>query len=234
MSSDDDRISSLYQETDKPVPGKALDDAILAASREAVEKPARTRGPFAGGWPAFASIAAVIVITVILVPILKQERQPQTLPRSDRLTDSPSDVPEEFAPGTTYRSAEPENKAKGTQAPARAPAIPEQDSLLYEQKAAPLTQGVGSAVERELQQLEDLHPAKEEALTLPVGSVRKRSTMEAADSAPFAIHTPEMWEVKITRLIAEGKLEQARDELHRLKQHYPDYSINHSILEQLN
>ncbi len=234
MSSDDDRISSLYHEADKPAPGKSLDDAILTASRDAVAKPARSRGPFAGGWPAFTSIAALIVITVVLIPILKheQEQDPQKLPRPDRLTDSPTGVSEDIAPGA-YLPTEPENKATGMQAPARAPAVPDQGGLLYEQEALPLIQGVGSTADRELAQPMDLKRAKEEASALPVETGRKHSTMEAADSAPFAIHTPEMWEVRITQLIGEGKLEQARDELNRLKQHYPDYSIKPSILEQL-
>ena len=31
------------------------------------------KSPFSGGWPATASIAAVLIITVILVPLINQE-----------------------------------------------------------------------------------------------------------------------------------------------------------------
>ena len=58
--------------------------------------------------------------------------------------------------------------------------------------------------------------------------------MEAADSAPFAIHTPEMWEVKISRLIEEGKLQDASAEIEKLKQHYPEYQISSNLLEKLD
>ena len=73
-----------------------------------------------------------------------------------------------------------------------------------------------------------MHKAEETAV--PVG---KHSGIEAADSAPFAIYTPEMWEAKISELIAAGRLEQARSELGELKQHYPDYRIDPSLVEKL-
>ncbi len=58
--------------------------------------------------------------------------------------------------------------------------------------------------------------------------------MHAADSAPFAIHTPEMWEVKIARMVAEGNTEQADAELQMLRDEFPEYTINASLLERLN
>ena len=60
-----------------------------------------------------------------------------------------------------------------------------------------------------------------------------RSRMEAADSAPFAVLTPEMWEVKITQLIDDGKIEKARAELDKMKAHFPAYDIDRAIVEKL-
>ena len=57
--------------------------------------------------------------------------------------------------------------------------------------------------------------------------------MQAADSAPFAILTPEMWQVKISRLITDGKIDDAQAEIENLKQHYPDYIIDPALLEKL-
>jgi hypothetical protein len=59
------------------------------------------------------------------------------------------------------------------------------------------------------------------------------SRMEAADSAPFAALTPEMWEIRITRLIEGGELEQAKAELVKLEQHFPNYQIEQALLEKL-
>ena len=61
-----------------------------------------------------------------------------------------------------------------------------------------------------------------------------RSRMQAADSAPFAIITPEMWEVKISRLIDEGKPKEAIAEHEKLKQHYPEYKIDKTLLQKLD
>ena len=57
--------------------------------------------------------------------------------------------------------------------------------------------------------------------------------MEAADSAPFAVLTPEMWEVRITHLIDDGKIELARKELDNLKEHFPGYAIDRTLVEKL-
>jgi hypothetical protein len=57
--------------------------------------------------------------------------------------------------------------------------------------------------------------------------------MRAADSAPFAVLTPEMWEVRIERLIEQGEYEKARVEINQLKQRFPDYKIRQSLLDKL-
>jgi hypothetical protein len=58
--------------------------------------------------------------------------------------------------------------------------------------------------------------------------------MHAADSAPFAIHTPEMWEAKIARMAAEGNIAGANLELQKLREEFPEYTINPSLQEKLN
>ena len=230
MSTDDDNISGLYHSADKPDPPETLDEAILTASRDAVEKPTRTKAPFAGGWPAAASIAAVIVITIILVPILKQEQSQQPWPQTE--TGGTSDLPEKTVP-STYRATEVKKKAVDTAPPASAPAMLLQESPVAEDRAMPEPDGLFSGAARQPVTGETLDYEKEEGLLQRAAPDSKRSRMQASDSAPFAIHTPEMWEVKISQLIAQGKLEQAGNEVERLKQRYPDYSINPSILEKL-
>jgi hypothetical protein len=43
-----------------------------------------------------------------------------------------------------------------------------------------------------------------------------------------------MWEVKIARMVAEGNIEGAGVELHKLREEFPEYAINPSLLEKLN
>ena len=226
MNTDDDNITSLYHAADKPGPSDALDQAILKASRDAVEKPATAKGPFSGGWPAAASIAAVIVITVILVPILTREQPQRTTTETDRLAE-----PAEHVAPDAARSNAVRNTTADLPAPASLPAAPE-DSLYSEEQAMPAGVVGSGAAGRALLEVNSYSEQEERpARADTVDS--KRSRMQAADSAPFAIHTPEMWEVKISQLIEEGRLDQARTEADRLKHYYPDYSINPSILEKL-
>ena len=84
MTTDEDKISSLYQQAKnhdakESGPPAHLDKAILKAAHEAVEHVSPVdelsvvKGPFSGGWRATVSIAAVLIITVILVPLIEQE-----------------------------------------------------------------------------------------------------------------------------------------------------------------
>jgi hypothetical protein len=95
---DDENISKLYQRGKQGTPPAHLDDSILNAAREAVDVPDSQTGnetrkngiaksPFSGGWPATASIAAVLIITVILVPLINRE--------SDISSNAPVVTPEE-------------------------------------------------------------------------------------------------------------------------------------------
>jgi hypothetical protein len=79
-------------------------------------------------------------------------------------------------------------------------------------------------------------PARPETITedQSVSTESAPSSMHAADSAPFAIHTPEMWEVKIARMLAEGHIDEADEELQKLKQEFPDYELNPTLIDNLN
>lgn len=78
------------------------------------------------------------------------------------------------------------------------------------------------------------HPETIAAEDQSVAADSVPSSMHAADSAPFAIHTPEMWEVKIARILAEGNIDEADEELQKLKQEFPDYEINPTLIDNLN
>ena len=98
MTTDEEKISRLYKQGKEPGLTAHLDNAILSAARDAVQNDAildrqqakksaeaRSRlftSPFSGGWRASATIAAVLVITVILVPLLQQEEMAPTVSRA--------------------------------------------------------------------------------------------------------------------------------------------------------
>ena len=59
------------------------------------------------------------------------------------------------------------------------------------------------------------------------------SQKTAADSAPFAILTPEMWQVKIMQLLDQNEAQEAIVELKKLRENYPDFEIDKTLLERL-
>lgn len=231
MNSNDEKISSLYHQADAPAPSKNLDDAILAASRNAVDRPAATRGPFSGAWPAAASIAAVIVITVILVPILKQQEPQQVLTQTTGEKSSSPELMDETVPHA-YSPAETKKKTLDAPSPASEPVMLLEESY-FADDVMPAPAGARSRALR-LPVAGVASPADQEEMRVESDSVDKeRSRIQAADSAPFAILTPEMWEVKISRLTDEGKIAEAKGEIEKLNKRYPKYQINPSLLEKL-
>jgi hypothetical protein len=220
MNTDDEKISSLYHEAGTPAPAKTLDDAILAASRDAVNKPASTKGP----WPAAISIAAVIVIAIILVPILKQQESQQALTQTGREKSSLSEADETAGPDA-YRSREVAKKPMDASSPAGEPAMLLDESDFSESRSMPARSSLSSGAAPS--------PAAGAASVLEKEEMQQHSMMRAADSAPFAILTPEMWEVKISRLISEGKINDAKAEIDKLKEHYPEHMIDPTLMERL-
>jgi len=86
MNTDDKEITGLYQQGKKQAPPEQLDQVILKAAREAIEKKpadATARSPFSGAWLVAMPVAAVLVIVVILAPFIKQYQSPAPMP--DRL-----------------------------------------------------------------------------------------------------------------------------------------------------
>jgi len=95
MKQDDDKISDLYRQSASEQPPSHVDEAILAASRKAVSaKP--SVAPFSGRWQLPVSLAAVVVVAVLLVPLLQQESRDTEVP-----------VPSAVAPLDTAVSAPP-------------------------------------------------------------------------------------------------------------------------------
>jgi hypothetical protein len=94
---DDENISRLYQRG-KQHPPAHLDDKILNAAHDAVGVPNTVlndkaqvndtaKSPFSGGWPATVSIAAVLIITVILVPLINNESDSPVVQSSGKSLD---------------------------------------------------------------------------------------------------------------------------------------------------
>ncbi len=91
MSVDDKEITGLYQKGKEQEPPERLDQVILKAAREAVEKKpadATARSPFSGAWLVAMPVAAVLVIVVILAPFIKQYQSPAPVSSRPELDES--------------------------------------------------------------------------------------------------------------------------------------------------
>jgi len=230
MNTDDEKVSELYHEAEAPVPPEKLDDTILSASRKAVEKPVG-KVPFSGAWPAAASVAAIIVIAVIIVPVLRQE---ESLQRTERVS-ADKGIPAELADEASLKLDSANKSGKELMMPSTAsqPVLVRQQDTPAAEQARPVSSAAPSPAAR-TSGLGKSSNASEQEQKLEADIDKKvYSRMEAADSAPFAALTPEMWVIKITQLIEDDELEQAKAELAKLEQHFPNYQIDQALLEKL-
>lgn len=215
----DDRISKIYRSGDQPSPPPSLDAAILQAARKAAEPvPPSRRAPFSpfGSRLAPLSVAAVVLVTVLLVPaLLKEEQTPR------QLTDAARPVPAGFEPGAVPESLMLEGELGASRrdiAPAPAPAAATAPPA---RQAAPVEamqhQGAGDT-------------ADEKAIRLKSYSsiVQDRMPQRGSGSRP-----PAEWLHDIRRLEAEGRTQQARLELERFIRAYPDYAVEPALTEAL-
>lgn len=272
MTTDEEKISSIYQQGKEQSPPAHLDSSILRAAHEAVEqempadrptakKSSMIKSPFSGGWPVAASIAAVLVITVILIPLVEQEEpapvvfdtsvgEPERLQGLSREREQASEHDRQQDSTERYNSLHQKEKAKKRMM-GNAPEIqlekrielnkyrllPEKDSA---RKQAP--------VEKSMVPMRSATPAP---ASMAIGATdlqsqelkseaviqQKRSLMMDANFVEGVASvdnlTPQQWLDKIRQLIEKGEIEAAQKELDKFKLRYPREKIDPSILEQI-
>lgn len=84
----DAKLAALYQAAAREEPPPALDDAVRAAARRAVaSRPQRVSSSFIRSWRLPLSIAAVMMLTVSLVTVMREEAPEIMLPSGGLLDD---------------------------------------------------------------------------------------------------------------------------------------------------
>lgn len=258
MNTDEEKISDLYHQGNNESPSSLLDDAILSAAHDAVHKPftdknVKAKSPFSGSWPATVSIAAVLIITVILVPLIEQDTPlpTNTAPVEENLLspreqevqleqnielkreqDTVSRLPADAEKKQENLKAKKRSQMKSQEvrsdqsAPAMSSLVEPEDtnSAVAVQKAKPASISTG-----ELQLMQDgLHERAEEST-----SEQTLATALAEPLTPAYTSTPKMWLAEIQRLIDQGEIKQARKEFEAFKKQYPDEKIEPSITEAI-
>jgi len=278
MNSDEENISRLYQQGKKPKPSAGIDDSILSAARDALRdddiqhnvilhrkqakkitarKTPLFASPFSGGWRAPASIAAILVLTVILVPLLQQQEQQPSIPsfsddeavlmkqnsimklnaekengQATALTTKRKQV-DVLQQQQMQQSAQPSAENMQTRSFAK--------PLVNEEKTAAARVKV-AAPETELSPSHKAQsaPVAANAASLnaktPIASTamkQQNRLMPVADDAQRTIMPAKKWLQKIQQLIARGDIQLAQDEFDAFTLHYPDEDVDPLISREL-
>lgn len=206
--SDDPKISEHYRELPREEPPRALDEAILAASRRAAEaRPAPLVVPTGRRRWYFPVAAAVIVLAVAVVAHVERERP------DEEITARPATVPEpppaprieekrrEEAPKPARKAFTPDPRADSA---APAPAAPAPHAAQAE---------------------------RSDAAGAMAGARESRAESRIARAA--VEQSPEAELERIAQLRAAGRQEEADKALAEFRKRYPDYRIAPAMLERV-
>jgi hypothetical protein len=209
--SDDPKISGRYRELPREDPPRALDDAILAASRRAVQaRPAPLVVPTGRRRWYFPVAAAAIIVLAVAVTVHVEREQPgeeivsAVEPQKEVMADQAKSEP--------ARRIEPKPFA----------VEPPPPPLPAESREAPKAPAPAAAPPSALAKRADEAGARSEV-------------MARAATAPvsrFSGATPEQWLLAIEDLKRQGKHEEAQRELTEFRKRYPNYRIPEAITEK--
>lgn len=195
-------VRRAYAELGAEQPPDLIDQAVLNRAKAAVG-PSKTRRPWSFGWLHALTTAAVLVLGVTVLLQLRDE----------------GPGPRPAAPEPAREAARPATQdTRSSPAAARAMKRPEEDAI-----------NETLARERSATAGDDAAGARQDAPATDA-SPRPYDNAPSADAPPAAAplsveRTPEAWLLDIEALVADGRLEAAREALSAFRDAYPDYPI---------
>ena len=250
MSEAEKDLSARYRAAARDVPPPHVDAAILAAAKRAVgaqPKPAGAPGALRR-WYVPVSLAAVIVLSVIVTLRVEHERPELALPDAVPLERQKDRVAAEKPAEQQPAAAPPERRVQSPPAlrPAATPApvfVPEpkaaQDAAPEEAKrddrrreiasgaaagATAENAAARSAAEAEAASASARHEAR--AMSAPAGPAIQASLAKQEQA-------PAEWLERIAELRKRGQDQQADEQLAEFRRRYPDYRIPDAMLERI-
>jgi hypothetical protein len=214
----DEKLSALYKEGGDAEPPVHLDQSVLAASKKKTGSRSRSIPVKPDYWKlpaALASMAAVVVLSLLIVPLMLDKTQHEDTPdyRFNR-TENFEVMEEEIQSAPVVSS----------------PAVPQRAPM-----ADKLEQKNSAAAKSKLQQEPRTRIDKEaggaEADSNNDGLLLKAPAGFAASVAPKI--PAEQWMKSIMQLSADGHYQQALDELALFREAYPDYAVDESFIHTL-
>ncbi len=247
-------ITRRYRELDREEPPRALDEAILAAARGALEtRPAPLVAPTARRrWYVPLAAAAVIVLSVVVTLEMQREQPdaelsaPPPLPPVSRPDSAPAAPRSDAAPRTEApRDAAGENQtaARAKAEPRRTvPAPPAIAIPAPPQSAAPAPQplqekpfpGVAGAAGSAAAPVGRAATVPEENTESRQAMERDRPSRIAADALSKRAEeteAPGRWLERIAALRREGRHKEADEAYAEFKRRYPEYRIPEAMRE---
>jgi hypothetical protein len=247
----DSRLAALYRAAARDEPQPALDAAIRAAARREVGARPRPAGsPFSRSWRVPLSIAAVVLLSVSLVTLIREEAPPEISqpPRAD----APLPLPEaatyprkESVAADRTGAGEPPTPLAKRASPKAFPGAPVMrdnkviapaDKPRQSAKAEVRRDVAGAAAEAKAR-LRSEAASADSAVRESSRARVQAAPAPALQSAPLvagAIRSyvnlpPEKWLEQIEELRKQGRLEEAKTSLAHFKQRYPDYPLPASL-----
>lgn len=249
----DERVSRAYRDLGDAQPPAALDAAVLAASREALRRPAPRS--WASRWAVPVSIAAVLVISVT-VALQVEDQRPELIAPTQEVARAP--VPRAAEPPAVPKleaRAERQSQAAKPRADASvhapaadaAPPVPASPSPTQPAEKT-------SAAESNVAVVPPSPPPVQEPAQAQARAYRQsRDAAGAVSSAPAALpapaarpapqalaklqaletSTPEKELERIAELRKQGRHEDADKALAEFRKRFPDYRIPDDVLKKV-
>jgi hypothetical protein len=235
-------VSARYRAGAEDEPPVRLDAAILAAAHREVEQPRKRRH-----WQVPASIAAMLVIGVSLVLLVRENEPP--LPSLDRPASDEAKLAKP-APPQPAMKAQPQARANShredrpsrerSARPAREPGARDEAAATQENTAsgtaappasapaAPVVAEPAKSAEQEQSRIaesSDFSSGKK-AKALADAAIESRLSAQALRKEDAAAPPqPRDWLGKIDDLLRDGKEDEARRQLLGFRQQYPHYPL---------
>lgn len=204
--SDEKNISERYRELPREEPARALDQAILAAARRAVDQPHAPLVTPAGRhrWYFPLAAAAILVLAVaVTVQIERQQPDPEAMQSAPPAAPAGKVAVPEAVPKPPPKAVRPKAEPPPVFAPDPAP------RARVEERAA------GAAAD--------------------AASPRRESmeTQSAARAMARLAESPEQWLERISEMRKQGKHEEADKALTEFRRRHPDYRISDAMLKKV-